>query len=97
VPQDDITLTLDLGGTYTLESAEIVWAGDTIKNYVLSVSTDQQLWTALPMERTRGNAVETKRYSFGAGTAAHYFRIRGLDRWDQTYGNSIFEVRLFGK
>ena len=97
-PESPITLTADLGASYLLERIEITWAGDTIQNFTLAVSTNQQDWTTILTGMTRNLTIDAETYtSFAATPTGRYLRIVGHDRRESSYGNSIWEVRAYGK
>ena len=97
-PESPITLIADLGAVVTLTRVEIVWAGDTIQNFTLAMSNDQQSWTTIVTGKTRNGNVESETYTtFSATPMGRYFRISGKDRWNPGYGNSVYEVRLYGR
>ena len=95
--QSPVNATVDLEGVYTLSSLRIIWAGDTIKNYTLSVSPDGSSWTTIYTGITNNTQRQTIDYtSFSATPKGRYLRISGADRWNDSYGNSIWEVEAYG-
>ena len=97
-PASPVTLTVDLGAAHTLKRIAIIWAGDTIKRFNLEISADNAKWTTIVSGMTGNVQMERESYEmFSADPTGRYFRITGRDRWVSSYGNSIFEVRLYGQ
>lgn len=95
--QSPVNATVDLEGIYTLNRIRIVWAGDTIQNYTLAVSNNGTSWTTIYTGVTNNNPRQVIEYtSFSATPKGRYLRITGHDRWNNTYGNSIWEVEAYG-
>lgn len=95
--QSPVNTTADLGGVYTLNRLRIIWAGDTIKNYTISVSTNNSTWTTIFTGITNNTQKQIVEYtSFSATPKGRYLRISSPDRWNDTYGNSIWEVEAYG-
>lgn len=96
-PQSPVTLTADLGGVYDLTNLVIVFAGDTIQNYTISVSTNGSGYTQIASGTTNNTQKQTVTISSFSNTPkGRYLRIYGTDRWNQSYGNSIWEVEAYG-
>lgn len=96
-PTSPVTLTVDLEAVYDLSKLTIVWAGDTIKNFTLSVSTDTSNWTTIYTGTTNNSPTQSVDYTSFSNTArGQYVRIIGTDRWNSSYGNSIWEVMAYG-
>lgn len=97
-PDSPITLTVDLGGTFTLGRIDIIWAGDTINKFTVSMSPDKNAWTEILNGKTLNQMIEPESYStFTATPTGRYLQIKGVDRHNSEYGNSIYEVRAFAK
>lgn len=92
-----VTLTVDLGTVYQLSKVSINWAGDTVNHFQIQVSTNNSNWTTIVTGQTSNVTPEYHDYTgFAAPAVGRYFRIIGQDRWDQTYGNSIWEAGVYG-
>lgn len=97
VDASPVTLTADLGTVYQLSKVSINWAGDTVKNFQIQVSTNNSNWTTIITGQTSNVTPEYRDYvGFSAPAIGRYFRIIGLDRWDSSYGNSIWEAGVYG-
>lgn len=84
-------------GVYDLTRLVIVFAGDTIQNYTLSVSTNGSGYTQIASGVTNNTQVQSVTItSFSNTPKGRYLRITGLDRWNSSYGNSIWEVAAYG-
>jgi hypothetical protein len=94
-----VTLTVDLGATYTLTRIRIVWAGNTTKKFSLRIaSRSGQPGTEFYAGSTSGVMTEDIEYtppSFVPPTG-RYFQIYCADRHRNDYGNSIWEVEVYG-
>lgn len=97
-PTSPVTLIADLGAVYDLSQVTITWAADTIRNFTLSVSNDSSSWQTIYTGATSGSATkETVSYtSFSGSSTGRYLRIVGTDRWNSSYGNSIWEIEAYG-
>ncbi len=96
-PTSPVTLTVDLEAVYDLSKLTIIWAGDTIKNYTIGVSTDATNWTTIITNVTNNSPTQTVDYtSFSSTPRGQYLRIVGSDRWNSSYGNSIWEIMAYG-
>lgn len=97
-PTSPVTLVADLEAIYDLSRIVITWAADTVRNFTISVSNDASSWQTIYSGTTSGSAQkETVSYtSFSASTTGRYLRIIGTDRWNGSYGNSIWEVEAYG-
>lgn len=96
-PTSPVTLTADLGNTYTLTKISLKWAGDTTKNYSLQVSTDNSTWATIASGTTGNFSPQyIDHTSFTATATGRYLRIVGADRWNSSYGNSLWEIGAYG-
>lgn len=96
-PADNVTLSTDLGATYTLNKVGINWAGDTTKDYDIQVSTNNTAWTTVASgvtNNTTPQQIDTT--SFSPAATGRYLRIVAKDRWNTAYGNSIYEIVVNG-
>jgi lysophospholipase L1-like esterase len=97
VPQDNTTLSTDLGANYTLTGVSVMWAANTVRNYELQVSTNNSTWTTVASGVTNNSASQVIHTgSFTATPTGRYFRILARDRWVASYGNSIYEIGVYG-
>lgn len=95
--QSPVNTIVDMEGVYTLNRIRIVWAGDTIRNYTLAVSTNGTSWTTIQTGETNNNPRQAIEYtSFTNTPKGRYLRITGHDRWNSSYGNSVWEVAAYG-
>lgn len=97
VPSNNASLSTDLGASYTLNKISILWAGDTVKNYELQMSADNSTWTTIAAgttNNTQSQLIDTT--AFTATATGRYFRVIAKDRWNSSYGNSIWELGLYG-
>jgi hypothetical protein len=96
-PQDNASVTTDLGSSFTVNKVSILWAADTVRNYDLQVSSDNSNWFTIASGATNNSQrqlIDTT--SFSGNTTGRYFRIVAKDRWNSGYGNSIWEVGVYG-
>jgi cell division septation protein DedD len=94
-PGDNCSLSTDLGKSYILSKVSILWAGDTTKNYTVQTSLDNSNWTTVSSKTTSNSSPELVDSAI-ANVAARYVRILTVDRWNNTYGNSIYEIGIYG-
>ncbi|WP_203668712.1 discoidin domain-containing protein [Cellulomonas pakistanensis] len=89
---DDVDLVLDLGGTYDLTGARLVWEGAAASSYALQTapSADGPWSTARTVTKTDAAADDLV-----LDATARYLRVHGLGRLT-TYGYSLYEVELTG-
>ena len=96
-PQSPVNMTVDLGGVYDMNRVVIVFAADTIRNYTVSVSTNGSSYTQISSGTTNNTESQTITItSFSNTPKGRYLRITGHDRWNASYGNSIWEVEAYG-
>jgi hypothetical protein len=96
-PADNVGISTDLGATYTLNKVSIIWAGDTTNQYQIQTSNNNTTWTTVATGNTDGTTpVQTDTSTFTATPTGRYFRIVALNRWNNTYGNSIYEIGVYG-
>ncbi len=73
-----VNLTADLGGVYDLSRLVIVFAGNTIRNYTVSVSTNGSAYTQIASGTTNNTTPQTVAIaSFSATAKGRYLRITG--------------------
>lgn len=96
-PTNGAAVSTDLGTVYNLNKVSILWAGDTVKNYTLQVSTDNATWTTVATGLTNNTTPQLIDHTtFSAAATGRYFRIVCTDRWNSAYGNSIWEIGIYG-
>jgi hypothetical protein len=96
-PQDNATVSTDLGANYTLNKVSVLWAGNTVRNYDLQVSADNSSWTTVASGATNNSQTQLiDTTSFLTTPSGRYFRIVAKDRWNTGYGNSIWEIGVYG-
>ncbi len=96
-PVSPVNADVALGGVYTLNNVTVTFAADTIKNYQIAVSNDASTWTTVATGTTNNTSSQTIAVtSFSATPKGRYLRIVGTDRWDSSYGNSIWEASATG-
>jgi hypothetical protein len=98
-PESMVTLTVDLGAAYTLTRIRIVWAGDTTNGFSLRMANSSgQTGTEFYQGHTSGVMTEDIEYTPPSFTppTGRYFQIYCADRWKEAYGNSIWEVEVYG-
>jgi hypothetical protein len=93
-PTDNAFVTADLGASYDLSKVSILWAGDTTKNYEIQTSTDNTTWRTAATAITNNTSPQLVNTTLSS--TARYVRIHMLDRWNAGYGNSIWELGLYG-
>jgi F5/8 type C domain len=92
-----VTLSTDLGGTKTLSKVSVLWAGDTTNNYDLQMSADNVNWTTVASGATNNTTPQIiNTTTFSSTPTGRYFRIVAKNRWNIAYGNSIYEIGLYG-
>lgn len=96
-PTSPVSLTADMGASYTLNKVSIKWAADTINHFQIQVSPDNTNWTTVVSGTTNNTTAQYADYtSFRATPTGRYFRVVGADRWNSSYGNSIWEIGAYG-
>ena len=96
-PSSPVAVTTDLGASYTLSKVSVLWAGDTINHFQIQLSADNATWTTIAAGQTNNTSPQYADYtSFSATPTGRYFRIVGTDRWNGSYGNSIWEAAAYG-
>jgi len=96
-PADNVSFSTDLGAAYTLNKISILWAGDTTRTYDIQLSGDNTTWKTVASGTTNNSSpqlIDTT--SFMSAPAGRYIRIVAKDRWNTTYGNSIWEIGIYG-
>jgi hypothetical protein len=92
--KDNQWLKVDLGSGYEISKVDILWAGDTTKTYTVQISTNGYKWTDFASGITDGQLTDFNSHtSSGRG---RYVRILALSRHNNTYGNSIRELGIYG-
>lgn len=96
-PTNGAVVSTDLGTIYNLNKVSLLWAGDTVKNYSLQVSADNATWTTITTGTTNNTTPQLIDHTtFSNAATGRYFRIVCTDRWNATYGNSIWEIGIYG-
>ena len=96
-PSSPVNITADLSGVYDLSRLVITFAADTIRNYTVSVSTNGSSYTQIASGITDNTTRQTITITSFSGTPkGRYLRITGTDRWNVSWGNSIWEVEAYG-
>lgn len=96
-PTSPVNITVDMQAIYNLSSVVIVFAADTIQNYTISISTNGSSWSTMASGVTNNTTSQTITHSNLSGTTqGRYLRITGTDRWNTSWGNSIWEVEAYG-
>jgi hypothetical protein len=87
-------IKVDLGATYNLIGAKIVWEAAFAKKFSIDVSSDDENWNAV--YNTITGTGGTSSYSFNA--TARYIRMYSTQRNNQSqwWGNSIYEFEVYG-
>lgn len=94
LPQDNAVVSVDLGSSYALNKVSILWAGDTTKSYTIQTSTNATAWTTVATASTNNTSPQLINHTIAA--TGRYLRIVGGTRWNTTYGNSIWEIGIYG-
>lgn len=86
-------------GVYELSSLVVTFAADTIKDYVISISSNNTGWSTMVTGTTNGTSLsqEIVHSSLSGNTEGRYLRITGASRWNEAWGNSIWEVKAYGE
>jgi hypothetical protein len=96
-PTDGVTLSTDLLSNYTISKISILWAADTTKDYQIQISADNKSWTTIATGATNNSATQLITVTNFTTTAlGRYVRVVALDRWNSSYGNSIYEIGIYG-
>lgn len=91
---DPQTFTIDFGQSRTFNTIQIVWEGAYAKDFTVSTSSDNSLWSeVLKVEDQTVTNNEVKTY-FINQTTARYIQFHGTERGTQ-YGYSFWEFRVF--
>jgi hypothetical protein len=95
-PTDNTTLSFDLGSSQTLSRVDILWAGDTTRNYQLQISANNSTWATIASGTTSNTSPQLiSTTSFTASAFGRYLRVLSVDRWNASYGNSIWEMGAY--
>lgn len=95
--EDDVTLVIDLGDTYTLNKISIMWEPAYAKNFDILVSTNGEEYETYASITDAPNFAGQYASSFkpeGSEMQARYVKIHCKER-ATTYGNSIWEILFF--
>lgn len=84
-------IMIDLQSVYNLTGARIFWEAAAAKNFGIQVSSNATAWTSVYSTSAGDGGTD----SFVFSTAARYVRMNSTARTTQ-YGNSIFEIEVFG-
>ncbi len=96
-PASPVNIVVDMEGIYNLSQVSVVFAADTIKDYTISISTDSSSWTTLATGTTNNTLSQTIDHTNLSGTTqGRYLRITGHNRWNDAWGNSIWEIMAYG-
>ncbi len=96
-PVSPVNITVDLEAVYNLSQVTIVFAADTIQNYSVSISSNGTTWSTMATGATNNTLSQTINLTSLSGTTqGRYLRITGVDRWNSSYGNSIWEIQAYG-
>lgn len=96
-PVSPVNITVDMEAIYDLSSVVVVFAADTIQNYHIDISADGSSWSQMASGTTNNTLSQTITHNSLSGTTqGRYLRITGTDRWNNSYGNSIWEVEAYG-
>lgn len=91
---DPQTFTIDLGQVRTFNTIQIVWEGAYAKDFTVSTSSDNSLWSeVLKVEDQTVTNNEVKTY-FINQTTARYIQFHGTER-ALNYGYSFYEFRVY--
>ncbi|MFE9767196.1 discoidin domain-containing protein [Streptomyces sp. NPDC005808] len=84
-------LQVDLGATYNLTHASVIWEAAAASAYQLQTSTNGTTWTTIYSNNNSPQLLQDTALS-GSG---RYVRIYATAR-NSTYGASLYELRLYG-
>jgi hypothetical protein len=76
---------------------DVLWAGDTTRSYQIQVSGNNSSWTTVASgttSNTSPQAISTS--SFTTTPTGRYVRLVAVDRWNSSYGNSVWEMGVYG-
>jgi hypothetical protein len=91
---DPQTFTIDFGQVRTFNTIQIVWEGAYAKDFTVSTSSDNSLWSeVLKVEDQTVTNNEVKTY-FINQTTARYIQFHGTER-ALNYGYSFYEFRVY--
>lgn len=91
--KDNEWLQIDLGERKLVKRLAILWAGNTTKNYTVSVSSDNKSFTKATTGSTDNQKFTGRDHQIDK--EARYIRITGTSRWNSDYGNSIREIGVY--
>lgn len=90
---DTESLTLDLGGVYTVSGVTLMWEMAYGRHYVIEISTDANTWTSAIEKRDGQGGIE---YLDFEPVSARYVRMRGVTRATE-WGYSLWELFVHGE
>ena len=103
--EDPQSLTIDLKENKEIGGSKLYWEGAYAKKYEIQVSSDNTNWKTMFTQNkgiggqkngdsNRSTGLES--ISFDNAVNGRYVRIKCIER-GTGYGNSLYEIRLFGK
>ncbi len=96
-PSSPVNIVVDMQAIYNLSQVTVVFAADTIQNYHIDISTNGSSWSQMASGTTNNTLSQTINHTSLSGTTqGRYLRITGVDRWNNAWGNSIWEVMAYG-
>lgn len=93
-PQDGESITIDLGKQLSINRIAFISAKNTTKQYSLMLSNDNLSYTTVASGSTTEGIATLNDKSFTA-RSARYIRFTGVNRWNNNYGHSIFEIGAY--
>lgn len=91
--KDNEWIQIDLGARKLIKQLAILWAGNTTKNYTVSVSSDNKSFAKVTTGSTDNQKFTGRDHKIDK--EARYIRITGTSRWNSDYGNSIREIGVY--
>ncbi|WP_243425591.1 discoidin domain-containing protein [Clostridium paridis] len=86
-------ISVDLGSTYTVTGAKLIWETAAAKDYKIQVSNDNSNW--VDAYTKTGGTGGTETLTFGASVTGRYVRMYGTSRTTQ-YGYSLWGFEVYG-
>ncbi|MDD7793350.1 galactose-binding domain-containing protein [Clostridium sp. 'White wine YQ'] len=86
-------ISVDLGSTYNVTGAKLIWETAAAKDYKIQVSSDNSNW--VDAYTKTGGTGGTEAITFGASVTGRYVRMYGTTRTTQ-YGYSLWGFEVYG-
>jgi arabinogalactan endo-1,4-beta-galactosidase len=95
-PEKPEWVIIDLGDTYNLSGAEIMWRENTVVKYSLETSTDQQQWSTVADQHDNADAKQTSDLTFHQNNV-RYIKLNISFYKEGGAWSQILEFKVWGE